>query len=214
MRITRITRTRRVLPVIAVSAVLLSGCGQDADPAAGDGGATPAASATASAGGEQVEPNNTVDVDFAAGMIPHHGQAVEMADLALKKASSPKVKDLAGRVKEAQAPEIDTLSTMLTSWGEPIPAATGHSEAMPGMDHGDGGMMTAEQMDDLEAAAGAKFDRMWVDMMIAHHEGAVRMSKDEIRDGGNPKAQQLAQVIADAQTKEIAELKSLLTELA
>ncbi len=211
----RITPTRLVLPVMASSVLLLNGCGSADDPAPGTAG-TPGVSATVSsaATGQDVEPNNTVDVDFAAGMIPHHGQAIEMADLALTKAKNAKVKDFAERVKAAQAPEITTLSGMLTSWGEPVPAATGHSASMPGMDHGDGGMMSAEQMSDLEAASGAKFDRMWVDMMIDHHEGAVKMSQNEVRSGGNEKAKQLAQTIADAQTKEIAELRSLRTDLA
>ncbi len=212
----RITRARFALPIIAVSTLLVSGCGQDAEPTASS--ATPVASTAGSAAagsataGGQDEAKNTVDIAFAAGMIPHHGQAIDMADLALEKARSPKIKDFAGRIKAAQGPEIATLSAMLTGWGEQVPTATGHSEAMPGMEHGD--MMTTEQMGDLEAAAGAKFDRLWITMMIAHHQGAVRMSKGEIRDGGNAKAQQLAQTITDAQTKEIAELKSLRTELA
>lgn len=216
----RITRTYRlfmpVVPVAAVTGLLLAGCGGDEGQAAGDGG--PAAAQTTAApsaddGGSSVEARNTADVDFATGMIPHHGQAIEMADLAQTKASSPKVKDLAGRVKEAQDPEITTLSTMLTSWDEPVPAATGHTGAMPGMDHGDASMMTSEDMAKLEAATGADFDRMWVDMMIAHHEGAVRMSETEIRNGSNEKAKELAQTIVDAQTKEIAELKRLRTDL-
>jgi uncharacterized protein (DUF305 family) len=151
---------------------------------------------------------------FATGMIPHHGQAIEMAELASTKAASSKVKDLAGQIKEAQGPEIKTLSTMLTTWGETVPAATGHAEAMPGMDHGDAGMMTAEEMTKLEAATGAEFDVMWVDMMIAHHEGAVRMSETELRAGSNEQAQQLARGIVETQTKEITELQRLRAELA
>jgi uncharacterized protein (DUF305 family) len=209
MRITRVTR--RFLPVIAVSALLLSGCGQDADPVVSAGTVPPqvTASATADAGGQDVEPSNTVDVEFATGMIPHHGQAIDMADLALEKTSNPQVKALAGKIKEAQTPEIETLSTMLIAWGKSVPDATEYAEAVPGMGHGAGGMMTAEQLGDLDAATGATFDRSWVDLMIAHHRGAVRMSKGEIRGGQNPKAQQLAQTIADAQTAEIAELRSL-----
>ena len=64
------------------------------------------------------------------------------------------------------------------------------------------------------AASGAEFDRMWVDMMITHHEGAVAMGKTEVADGANEQATQLAQTVVDAQTTEIAELKSLATELA
>lgn len=208
----RITHTRLVLPVIATSAVLLSGCGSTDEPAAST--PTPGVSVTSSAASTQVEPKNTDDVDFATGMIPHHGQAIEMADLALTQAKNAKVKGFAERVKAAQTPEIETLSGMLTGWGEPVPAASGHSGSMPGMDHNDAGMMSTKQMGDLEDAGGATFDRMWIDMMIDHHRGAVRMSQDEVKNGDNEKAKQLAQTIADAQTKEIAELRSLRTELA
>jgi uncharacterized protein (DUF305 family) len=209
----RITPTQLVLPVLASGALLLSGCGSTDEPAA----STPTSAVSATAGpaaSAQAESNNTVDVDFATGMIPHHGQAIEMADLALAQAKNPKVKSFAERVKAAQAPEIKTLSEMLTGWGEPVPADTGHGASMPEMDHGDMGMMSAEQMGDLEGAKGRKFDRMWIDMMIAHHEGAVKMSQDEVKNGGDEKAKQLAQTIADAQTKEIAELRSLRTDLA
>jgi uncharacterized protein (DUF305 family) len=146
-------------------------------------------------------------------MIPHHGQAIEMAELALSKAAGAKLKDFATKVKAAQAPEVTTLSGLLVGWGEPVPATTGHSSSMAGMDHGDAGMMTSEQMDDLRAATGAEFDRMWVDMMITHHEGAVAMSKTEVSGGANPRTKRLAQAIADAQTKEIGELQSLRAEL-
>ncbi|GLY33386.1 DUF305 domain-containing protein [Kineosporia sp. NBRC 101731] len=207
------------LPVIA--GLLLSGCGSDDEPTSSSP-TTSTSSAASSAGSSagSAEPGvgfNDADVTFASGMIPHHAQAVEMADLALTKASSAKVKDLAEKVKAAQAPEIQTLSGLLSSWNQPAPSTEG-SDSMEGMDHGDAGhadsMMTSEQMDDLEAASGADFDRMWVDMMIKHHEGAVAMGKTEVADGTDAQATQLAQTVIDAQTTEIAELKSLATELA
>jgi uncharacterized protein (DUF305 family) len=201
-----------VMPATALAALLLAGCGGE-DPSTGSSGAATSESSEGGASSETTDAKTPADVDFATGMIPHHGQAIEMSDLALTKAQNEKVKDLAQRVKAGQQPEIDTLSTMLTAWGEPVPAATGHSGSMPGMDHGDSSMMTAEQMSQMESASGAEFDRMWVDMMLAHHQGAVRMAEEELREGGNDKAKQLAQAIVDAQTKEIAELQTLRTEL-
>jgi uncharacterized protein (DUF305 family) len=211
MRITRTSRSRIVLPALLTGALLLSACGGSDTTVTT--GTTPSAAAT-SAGARAGEAKNAADVDFVSGMIPHHGQAIDMADVASRRATNAKVKDLAGRVKAAQSPEIATLAGLLTGWGEPVPAATGHSTGMPGMDHGDMGMMSAKQMSDLGKASGAEFDRMWVDMMIAHHQGAVTMSQAAIAGGSNAQAQQLAQTIIDAQTKEIGELQLLRTELA
>jgi uncharacterized protein (DUF305 family) len=201
-----------VMPTAVLAALLLAGCGGEEAPA-GSSGADASASAEAGSSGESAAPRTPADVDFAAGMIPHHGQAIEMADLALAKAGNAEVKDLAQQVKAGQQPEIDTLSKLLTAWDEPVPAATGHSGSMPGMDHGGSGMMTAEQMSQMQDASGAEFDRMWVGMMLAHHQGAVRMAEDVLRNGGNDEAKQLAQAIIDAQTEEIAELQTLRTEL-
>lgn len=212
MRITRATRISRVRPVLSVTvagALLLSGCGGGEEPAARTPGST-----SSSTNGTSSEPGNTADIEFATGMIPHHGQAIEMAAMATTKAGSAKVKDLARKISAAQAPEITALSGLLSSWGEPVPDAGGHSGSMAGMDHGDTGMMTSRQMDDLRSADGAEFDRMWLDMMIAHHEGAVTMSRAEVADGADARAKQLAQAVIEAQTKEIAELKSLRTDLS
>lgn len=205
----RITHTHFVVPAIAVGALLLSGCGGSDEPTTAT-----TSSATSNPASSAATKGSSADIAFATGMIPHHGQAVEMADLALTKASSPKIKALAEKVKAAQAPEITTLSDLLNGWGEPVPATTGHSGSMAGMEHGDSSMMTSEQMDDLDAATGPMFDRMWVNMMITHHEGAVAMAETEIREGTDAEAAQLAQTIADAQTKEIADLQSLRTELS
>ncbi|GLY29400.1 DUF305 domain-containing protein [Kineosporia sp. NBRC 101731] len=198
------------LPVIA--GLLLSGCGSDDEPAS-NGSAT--SSATSSASAEQGVSFNDADVDFASAMIPHHAQAIEMADLALTKATSAQVKNLAEKVKAAQAPEIQTLSDLLSSWNQPVPSTEG-SSSMEGMDHGesDSTMMTSEQMDDLKDAGAAEYDRMWVDLMIQHHEGAIAMGKTEVADGTHEQATQLARTVIEAQTTELAQLKSLAAELA
>lgn len=150
--------------------------------------------------------HNDQDIAFAQCMIPHHQQAVDMADLAAGKASNAQVKDLAGRIKAAQDPEIQQLTGMLEKWGAPT------EPSMPGMDHGDTsgeGMMSGEDMRQLEGATGAEFDRMWVQMMIEHHEGAVAMSKTELAQGGDAAAKDLARKIIDAQEAEIEEMRGL-----
>ena len=163
--------------------------------------------------------HNAQDVVFAQGMIPHHQQAVEMSDMALTSASSAKVKDLASRIKAAQGPEIEQMKGWLSSWGEPVKAKSGGG-GMAGMNHGGSssgssdpmgmGMMTDAQMKELGAAQGAEFDRMFLTMMIGHHEGAVTMARAEIDKGKYPPAKQLAQAIVDAQQAEITEMQGLL----
>jgi uncharacterized protein (DUF305 family) len=113
------------------------------------------------------------------------------------------VKELAGRIETAQSPEIEQLTTMLESWDAPA--------GMNGMAHGsDHGMMTDDQMAQLEQATGADFDRMWLQMMIAHHEGALTMAGAQLEQGSDAEAKALAQKIVDAQQEEITEMQGLL----
>ena len=81
---------------------------------------------------------------------------------------------------------------------------------MSGMDEQTGGMMSTQQMTNLGAANGPAFDRMWLQMMVTHHQGAVAMARDTLTQGTNPEARQLAQAIIDSQSKEIAEMSSIL----
>lgn len=149
---------------------------------------------------------NEADVTFATDMIPHHRQAVEMAELAETRADSPEVKDLAEQIRGAQGPEIQTMSRWLTTWGKPVP------EKMDGMDMSGSmpGMMSTEDMDKLMNASGAEFDRMFLRMMIEHHRGAIEMAKIEQADGQFPDAIALAEGIEAAQTTEIATMQGLL----
>ncbi len=165
---------------------------------------------------EKAKDHNAQDVTFAQEMIPHHAQAVEMSDLAPAQAESPAVKDLAVRIKAAQGPEIEKMKGWLSSWGEKTSADD--MAGMAGMDHSSGGMagmegmgmMTDAQMKELKAATGPEFDKMFLTMMIGHHEGAVTMARAELDKGMHQPAKQLAQAITDSQQKEIAEMKGLL----
>jgi uncharacterized protein (DUF305 family) len=149
---------------------------------------------------------NDQDVTFATDMIGHHRQAIEMAGLASERQAGPEVAALAKRIEEAQQPEIDTMAGWLEDWGKPVPAENpmehgGH--AMPGM-------MSGDQLEDLGKASGRAFDRLFLEMMIEHHEGAIEMAEKERASGANPDAKALAdRVIAD-QTAEIAEMRKLL----
>ncbi len=155
---------------------------------------------------------NDADVSFASEMIPHHRQAVEMSEMAKSRASSPEVRSLAADIEAAQGPEIDTMSRWLEDWGQDVPSDSS-TDGMGGMDMGEGqmpGMMSSEEMGDLERLDGAPFDRMFLTMMIAHHEGAIEMAQAEQRDGRSSEATDLAQQIEDAQTTEIATMRQLL----
>lgn len=149
--------------------------------------------------------HNTADVEFAQGMIPHHQQAVEMADMALEKAADPAIKDLATRIKRAQGPEITAMTGWLEGWGEKADGG-GHGT---GMDMS-GGMMSAQEMGELERSSGAVFDRLFLTMMTRHHQGAIEMAKAELTDGKYPPAKDLATQITTSQQAEIEEMAGLL----
>ena len=180
-------------------ALVLAACGDDGDTSADSSGDSSAAS----------QDFNDADVAFAQGMIPHHEQAVEMAQLASDRAENPEVKELAGDIEAAQAPEIEQLTTWLDAWGAE-PAEDG-MEGMEGMEGGDmGGMMSEEDMTMLEDASGAEFDQMFLEMMIEHHRGAISMAETEVTDGENPDAIDMAENIITTQESEIEQMEQLL----
>ena len=150
---------------------------------------------------------NDADVTFAQGMIPHHAQAIEMADIALdsKVGASQKVRDLATRIKGGQDPEIQLMTGWLTAWGQPMQANTGTGHDMSSMD----GMMSAAEMDTLGTMTAADFDRMWMEMMIRHHEGAIAMAQTVKAAGSNSDVLGLADRVIAAQQAEITEMQTL-----
>ena len=168
-----------------------------------------------SGSGAATADHNDQDVSFATEMIPHHAQAVQMSEMAVENAESQEVKDLAEDISAAQEPEIETMSSWLEAWGEDVPDTS--SGDMGGMDHSgmDGmedmpGMMSSDEMDELESASGTAFDQMFLSMMVEHHEGAIEMAQTEQADGEYPDAIALAKTIEQAQTSEIETMKDLL----
>lgn len=155
---------------------------------------------------------NAADVAFAQGMIPHHRQAIEMADMVPSRGSSPEVASLARQIAAAQGPEIATMSSWLQAWDQVVPPDMGMDHSGHDMGSMDG-MMSADDMERLGGSNGAAFDRMWVEMMIVHHEGALTMAQREVAEGKDPAAVALARSIIDSQTAEIAAMRSLLAQL-
>jgi uncharacterized protein (DUF305 family) len=207
----KLIRRTALAATAGVASLVLAACGgggHDMGSMESDSGASAAASASTSASAEAGE-HNDADIDFATEMIQHHRQAVEMAELAADRASSQEVKDLATKVKAAQDPEIQTMSGWLTSWGEEVPA---DMSGMEGHDMSSGmpGMMSSEDMDKLEKASGVEFDKMFLDMMVQHHEGAVEMAETEKADGRYAPATKLADDVITAQTAEIEQMNKML----
>lgn len=209
---------RTVALPVALSAVLaVSACGRNTSTSGHDmGGMTHSRTSAAPVGPPAPRPHGDADVAFATSMIPHHAQAVMMADMALTKATDADVKSLAAAIKAAQNPESKTMSGWLVGWGKPLPTSGGHD--MSSMDgsatgHVMGGMMPAQEMTDLGNATGAMFDRIWLQMMTKHHQGAVAMARTELSTGQNLEAKKLAQAIIDGQTKEITRMNRMLGTL-
>jgi uncharacterized protein (DUF305 family) len=186
--------TRTWWAALAVLALILGACGNGDESSVG-------------AADEQFD---DADVSFAQQMIVHHEQAIEMSELAEDRAGNDSVRDLAQRIRDAQGPEIEQMESLLEDWG----ADRGHG----GMDHsGMGssmeGMMSDEQMAELEASSGTEFDRLFLEHMIEHHEGAITMAERQLAEGVNPEARDLAEQIRDDQVDEIAEMRELLEGL-
>ncbi len=206
-------RARPILIATAGLAVTLTlaGCNSATDSAA------PAGSPPSSTSSSLASPTagSDTDIAFAQLMIPHHQQAIEMADLAASNASSAEVKALAAQIKTAQDPEIAKMTQWLGAWGAPL-EMEGTTDG--GMDHGDmdmggmtvAGMMTAEDMETLGQATGTAFDTMWLQMMIAHHQGAISMAQQVADTTTNPAVQELADAIIAGQTAEIATMQQML----
>jgi uncharacterized protein (DUF305 family) len=193
---------RSVIASIAVilaataALVLLAACGGSS----GNGHQAHSTSAVAPA---EVAVHNDQDVTFAEGMIPHHKQAVDMAQMAMANTTNPDVVALANQVATTQLPEIQVFQAWLAQWD--LPASAGHHDAT-----GMAGMVDQATMDKLAAARGPDFDKLWLQSMIAHHQGAIAMAQQEVANGKNQDVVSIANTIIAAQQGEIDKMKQLL----
>ena len=142
---------------------------------------------------------------FAEMMIPHHQQAVEMSDLALSKSTNPSVLDLAKRIKNAQSAEI----IQMQSW---LGGESSNSMMSDHSGHSMGGMLTDDELSKLESASGAEFDKLFLEGMIAHHEGAIDMSR-MIKDTTTKEINAFGVNVVEVQSAEIREMKEILENL-
>lgn len=212
----------------------LAGCGGDdaeGTEGTGDGGAAPA-----DAGVVQVQPGspgeaastlpadavlggpgwNHDDLAFVQMMVPHHQQALEMAELARTRASSPEVAGLAARIEAAQAPEILLMAGWLAEQGVEVPGPEDDPTVWDHGTHGHSGMagvLTPDEMAALAAAEGEEFDRLFLEGMVRHHEGAVEMAVDVLGAGQDQRVLELADDVNAGQSAEIARMQRVLAGL-
>lgn len=140
------------------------------------------------------------DQMFAAMMVPHHEQAIVMSELALKNSQNPKIIELANQIKTAQAPEIAEMK----SWGGDLMGShAGHQMA---------GMLSDDEITQLEQASGAAFDQLFLKGMIKHHQGAIEMAEIVI-SSKTVAAAKLGKQITETQLAEIEYMKDLLKSL-
>lgn len=223
-------RHRRVTPAAALVVLCIAagggvaGCsGGDDRSAAGSG----RQSGSVIVPGGPGRPNTTVpaakgtvpapgaaDIRFVQMMVPHHQQALDMAALAPAKAASDKVKAMADRIGSAQRAEIAQMRSWLRQHGQDgQDAGSGHQGG-----HGAAadqpmtmpGMATPQQLSQLAHADGANFDRLFLTLMITHHQGALTMAHDELTQGSDVLIQEMAQEVVVTQTGEINRMRALL----
>ena len=196
-------RTFTLSSSVLAIALVLAGCSTPPGGMSGmDHSSTPSPSSSSAA------VFNNADETFVMDMIAHHEQAIAMADLLLdKEGVDERVINLALNIKDAQGPEIETMNRWLDDWG-----IVTDDSGMEGMDHS-GGMMSDEDMAALESASGADASRLFLEQMTQHHQGAIDMAQQELDNGENAAALELAQTIIDAQTAEIATMQDILATL-
>ena len=218
-----------VTGMAALAAVAAIGaCSNTATKEAAPSSAPSQTQTTASA---QAAAHNKADMMFAHMMIPHHQQAIEMSDMVLaKQGMDPRVVELATQIKDAQGPEIAQMQGWLDAWNMDMGDMPGHGgmDDMPGHGGMDGsgatmpgmggmgmmdGMLSPAEMQALKDAQGVEADKLFLTGMIKHHEGAITMAQNEIKNGEFPEAIELSKAIAESQQKEIDTMNEILKTL-
>jgi uncharacterized protein (DUF305 family) len=200
----RLRTTVRTASIVAALGLTLAACAND-DPTVED----PVMEDDAMEGMEgETDDGQAADVEFVQGMIPHHVDAVDMAELVPDRTDRQELVDLAAQIIADQEGEIEQMRGMLERMGaEEMPM-----DGMDGMDHGEMGMMSDEEMDELRSLEGAEFDRRFMQSIIDHHEGAIAMAEQVLADGTDPEVAALAEDVIAAQEAEITQMNEWLEE--
>ena len=194
--------TRLVAAALALltAALLVSSC---SSPASGGHADHPTTDQPVITG--QPAGYNADDVAFATNMIPHHQQAVDLSAMVPDRSANADLIALAKQISAAQQPEINVMKVFLVQWNENPDTNSGHA----GHDGTMEGMVDQATMTKLESLSGAEFDKLWLESMISHHQGAIEMAKVEIANGDNVDAKALAKNIVDTQEAEIGQMKQM-----
>ncbi len=174
----------RLLPAVAALTLAVSGCGGDDQAATGAD-----------------RPYNQAVAAFVASMVHHHEGGVELGKLAVDEGVDPQVKQLGKGIVEEQAKEIKTLERLIRETKAPKIMPTAIAE------HDEADMMA------LDAASGAMFDELWLDVISAHHSAAIQMAEIEKRAGKLPEAKQLSESITKSQSEELTRFNALLAKM-
>lgn len=176
-----------------VLALVMSACSpSDTDPDAG--------------AGRPAEVNG-VDTHFISMMTPHHVQAVEMSDIVLADPDvSPETRDVAQRIKDGQQVEIDQMLAWGTEWRIDKDLAM-HAK------HVANGMLGTDEMAQLSQLSGAESEKLFLELMVFHHEGAIGMTQGQVDGGGFAPLSELAQEMITVQTAEVVEMNEILANL-
>ena len=163
-------------------------------------------------------PYTEADVNFMAGMIPHHAQAVAMASMAPTHASSPQVKLMCERQLVSQRDEIELMRMWLRDRGQRVPPAnsTRHRMVMNGVEHDMlmPGMLSDEEMAQLAKARGAEWDKLFLKFMIKHHEGALKMVEELFATRGAAQGDDIYAFASDVFADQTAEIERMQKMLA
>jgi len=149
--------------------------------------------------------HNLADVVFATHMIPHHQQGVDLALMVPGHSTNADLAKLASGIASTQQAEIKDLTGLVTQW-----SAQADSDTHGPTDTAMTGMVTQNAMTKLESLNGADFDKLWLQSMISHHQGAIDMAKTEISKGNNPEAIAMAKKMVSAQQGEIDQMTKML----
>jgi len=158
-------------------------------------------------------PYSAADIEFMSGMIPHHAQAVLIAGWAGSHGARPDVRILCERIVVGQRDEIDTMRTWLRDRGEPVPAAdaTHHRMKMNGVEHDMlmPGMLTPEELARLDKARGPEWDRLFLEGMIKHHQGALKMVDDLFNAHGALQDEDVFKFVSDLYADQTIEIERM-----
>ncbi len=156
------------------------------------------------------------DVAFMQGMIGHHAQALEMSALVAGRSTRPELALLAERISVSQRDEIAIMQTWLSERKQPVPATGGHDMHAAHAMHGSAGamhqmpgMLSPAQMDSLTKATGPAFDRLFLQYMIQHHEGALFMVAELLRAPNAAREPMMFQFVSDVDTDQRAEIRRM-----